>query len=1130
MPVLALACALIAIAMASAPRPADAAVVDISEGEVAWGFKQSWRNYAGPGTVTEGAGVNEDGTYRFPVASGTFDDETDTTVLELSGRVQWQSYPNFYGDGKYGLDTTLTDLRVIISPEEQVIRGTHIGYLQDDPNHQLHEFENQVMARLDIAGATTSFEDGRASWSDVPAVLGAGIAFYPEGTAADPVSIEYEGPGGVPDLGEHFGRPGEVVVDPSGRWVSPNANQTISRQGRKIFVSAGGEIVHVAEMNGGTTASAAMTVTALDAQTMEPVGSPLVVDYPYNQGTYFKLGFDPGTDTIFYVTGRDGAGGNETTVRSARWDPGSESYEPGVVGRLDDATGNIVGSVTWNQVKGELAVIARPASSSNIFHKADLVRFTTDGTGWQKHASPLLLPSEGPYADTSNTTSPWGEASPVSDFQPLAVARDGSYIHAPGSSSASLAAGGKYAYPALRIEVDGSGDATVSPIPGTLIGDPASSTHWFSSARSGADGSVILHYTGTDSPAYLRVDVGEDGELVVGEGVSAPQGPLEANLFGASIAGDPERGWEWVTDHADPEGYTINVLEDDEILSRIAYPDFIRQAGGYPMIATGTDGSLYFPVDDAATGRRGYQRLAVAGVLPRFVGQPESADVELGVGEDSENVSFTSTVAGGDPAPTRQWQVRRVGESAFTDLEGEDDETLTVAAGPGLDGNEYRAVYTSPAGRIASDFAHLGVSFAPRVTLDPTDRSVLEGEDATFLVATEANPEAEITWQRRLGDQGWQDIGGGEPGYAPNGRALVVEDATAAQSGERFRVRVENSIGTAYSAEASLEVVPELTEPVTFGSGTMDWGFAERWRCYVVGSIARGAIEVSGGVTRVPGTLAEGTLCATGNAGSEALRFPVRGGSYDPATKRLEVKLDGKVRFWGHAHHVPGNTTPQLDTTFSNLRLVAEGESGALYADMVGLERDTGKTVSRAGLALVDLDLSGISPEPTADGLSWNAIPSALSATGKVAFEDYPVGETFDPVSMNLVYGTPKTDPPTEPAARRPVLSVVKRARVRGRTVRVGQVRCLKGNGKACLVKASRLVPLRIAGKRHVGRVLAPRRVAAGKRAVLRLRIPRAAVRSLKGRRASVKFRIVARQPGAPALIRTARVVLLGRG
>ena len=46
------------------------------------------------------------------------------------------------------------------------------------------------------------------------------------------------------------------------------------------------------------------------------------------------------------------------------------------------------------------------------------------------------------------------------------------------------------------------------------------------------------------------------------------------------------------------------------------------------------------------------------------------------------------------------------------------------------------------------------------------------------------------------------------------------------------------------------------------------------------------------------------------------------------------------MRFWGHAHHAPGNTTPLLDTTLSNLRVIASGDTGRLVADASGATMD----------------------------------------------------------------------------------------------------------------------------------------------------------------------------------------------
>ena len=81
----AVALALAALVTAGAPA-ALAAPVPLTEGSADWGFKQSFRSYAGGGTLTGGATVNQDGTYRFQLASGTRDAEAGT----FDGPVQRQ--------------------------------------------------------------------------------------------------------------------------------------------------------------------------------------------------------------------------------------------------------------------------------------------------------------------------------------------------------------------------------------------------------------------------------------------------------------------------------------------------------------------------------------------------------------------------------------------------------------------------------------------------------------------------------------------------------------------------------------------------------------------------------------------------------------------------------------------------------------------------------------------------------------------------------------------------------------------------------------------------------------------------------------------------------------------------------
>jgi Htaa len=193
------------------------------------------------------------------------------------------------------------------------------------------------------------------------------------------------------------------------------------------------------------------------------------------------------------------------------------------------------------------------------------------------------------------------------------------------------------------------------------------------------------------------------------------------------------------------------------------------------------------------------------------VTDPAPRDVGLGVGEETELATFTSSAVG-DPAPARQWQSKRPGTSRFTDLEGETGETLTVDAEPGMDGTEYRAVYENAAGRIASEAATLGVDYAPRIVIDVLGTSVTEGGEAEFSVLSDGKPEPEISWQRRVGGF-WQAIDPDDDNFEIDGPSLTVIETNTDQSGSLFRARLRNSLGTVHSRAASLTVSPKVAIP-----------------------------------------------------------------------------------------------------------------------------------------------------------------------------------------------------------------------------------------------------------------------------------------------------------------------------
>src|ERR1700741_5291439 len=84
-----------------------AAPVAISGGSGDWGVKLSFRNYiAGPIAhgdiaVSDGASLNVDGTYDFPVVDGVVDPDARTGEVQLQGTVRFRGHETPVGSGNY---------------------------------------------------------------------------------------------------------------------------------------------------------------------------------------------------------------------------------------------------------------------------------------------------------------------------------------------------------------------------------------------------------------------------------------------------------------------------------------------------------------------------------------------------------------------------------------------------------------------------------------------------------------------------------------------------------------------------------------------------------------------------------------------------------------------------------------------------------------------------------------------------------------------------------------------------------------------------------------------------------------------------------------------------------------------
>jgi len=168
-------------------------------------------------------------------------------------------------------------------------------------------------------------------------------------------------------------------------------------------------------------------------------------------------------------------------------------------------------------------------------------------------------------------------------------------------------------------------------------------------------------------------------------------------------------------------------------------------------------------------------------------------------------------------------------------------------------------------------------------------------------------------------------------------------------------------------------------------------------------------------------------------------------------------------------------------------------------------------TVAGVRQAIVHLPLAGAA-QTVVVSLGGTALPAPDRVVDPVP--DPPSGGGPDP--------SPGPQPPAEPRSSRraSVAGLAGPRPLNGRRVAtLARLTCPAGG--SCQVTAPRRVWIAIAGKRYRAAVIAPRSIAPGRRAAVRVRIPKAAAKALKGRRARVELRVAVTSQGT----RTARTV-----
>lgn len=196
--------------------------------------------------------------------------------------------------------------------------------------------------------------------------------------------------------------------------------------------------------------------------------------------------------------------------------------------------------------------------------------------------------------------------------------------------------------------------------------------------------------------------------------------------------------------------------------------------------------------------------------------------------------------------------------------------------------------------------------------------------------------------------------------------------------------------------------------PTTEGDALGTWGIRTSYRNYVTSVVAQGQIVASDGAVWLDGT----------GTGKGPFTWPVTSATYDASTGTGEIQFAGSVYTSGH--------DGILESTWSNPRLVINGTTGTLYADLafrpfVSIDPDPVPDLQTAdNAAFGTVDLSGVDWTPDEDGLiTITAAPlvgitAAMQLIGWDLF--YPTempNPALDPLSVTFL---PQSEPEPAPA------------------------------------------------------------------------------------------------------------------
>jgi len=407
------------------------------------------------------------------------------------------------------------------------------------------------------------------------------------------------------------------------------------------------------------------------------------------------------------------------------------------------------------------------------------------------------------------------------------------------------------------------------------------------------------------------------------------------------------------------------------VIPQFVWEPVLQPAGGFwttsPSLST-----LPTTSSDSGTRFRVVVSNGVAAVVSREITLSVNGPPLLsGIGGDrtmrvGQTRTLSTTVSGGSPTPTLQWQSSSDGVSGWTALTdsssytGTSTATLNIVSAPlSLDGIYLRVVATNTHGSAATDAVLITVN-PLEFTLQPTSVTPSPGQAATFTAAVNAYGSAVVyQWQTLSESAGWINLADGGTVSGAQTASLIITNASA-----RMSVRL---VASANGGSRTSQTANLITVTITFSATPATLSFVARRtatgvdvpvpRTVSIGMTSTRPVTATWSVTSAPAWISTTRLTIGGAWPTGVVEVRVTPGLFGTATD-----LSGTITFAGTAS-TDGATTPVTASVSVSLTILPDSANARPFGNLD--TPATGTTglagaVAVTGWALDDIGVSRV--------------------------------------------------------------------------------------------------------------------------------------------------------------------------